>query len=209
MDAPAGRVPREVGDSSLPPASVAGGSMGTASWGTAVVRACEDLLKNGEHGTADTTEDVEADSGFSRHAFGAQFAEVRVDVDTGEVRVPRLLGVFAAGRILDEKLARSQFIGAMTMGLGMALMEETVVDERNGGFLNHDLAQYHVAACADVQDIDAVWLDEEDPHLNPMGSKGIGEIGIVGTAAAIANAVHHATGRRIRNLPITPPKLVG
>jgi xanthine dehydrogenase YagR molybdenum-binding subunit len=203
------RVRVEVGDSALPRASLAGGSMGTASWGSAVVRACEALLKNGERGTADTTEDVEADTGFSRHAFGAQFAEVQVDIDTGEVRVPRLLGVFAAGRILEPTLARSQFIGGMTMGMGMALMERTVVDERDGGFLNRDLAQYHVAACADVQDIDAVWVEEEDPHLNPMGSKGIGEIGIVGTAAAVANAVHHATGRRVRDLPITPPKLVG
>jgi xanthine dehydrogenase YagR molybdenum-binding subunit len=96
----------------------------------------------------------------------------------------------------------------MTMGLGMALMEETVIDAGSGDFLNHDLAQYHVAACADVQDIDAIWLDEEDPHLNPMGAKGIGEIGIVGAAAAIANAVYHATGQRIRDLPITPAKLL-
>jgi xanthine dehydrogenase YagR molybdenum-binding subunit len=183
--------------------------MGTASWGSAVIKACEALRKNGTEGTADTTEDVEADGGFARHAFGAQFAEVRVDADTGEVRVPRLLGVFAVGRIIDETLARSQFIGGMTMGLGMALMEETVVDEEAGDFLNHDLAQYHIAACADVQDIEATWIDEEDPHLNPMGSKGIGEIGIVGTAAAIANAVYNATGRRIRDLPITPAKLIG
>ena len=208
LDVPAGLVRLELGDSALPRAMVAGGSMGTASWGSAVVKACEDLLKNGSEGAADTTEDVRADAGFARHAFGAQFAEVRVDVDTGEVRVPRLLGVFAAGRIIDPALARSQFIGAMTMGLGMALMEETVTDAGSGDFLNHDLAQYHVAACADVQDIDAVWLDEEDPHLNPMGAKGIGEIGIVGTAAAIANAVYHATGRRIRDLPITPAKLL-
>jgi xanthine dehydrogenase YagR molybdenum-binding subunit len=208
LGVPADRVRVDVGDSALPRASLAGGSMGTASWGSAVVRACEALLKNGTEGTADTTEDVEADTGFARHAFGAQFAEVQVDIDTGEVRVPRLLGVFAAGRILDEKLARSQLIGGMTMGLGMALMEETVIDDGSGAFLNRDLAQYHVAACADVQDIEAVWIEEEDPHLNPMGSKGIGEIGIVGTAAAIANAVHHATGRRIRDLPITPAKLV-
>jgi xanthine dehydrogenase YagR molybdenum-binding subunit len=203
------RVRVEVGDSALPDAFLAGGSMGTASWGSAVVQACEALLKNGDRGTADTTADVAADSGFSRHAFGAQFAEVRVDIDTGEVRVPRLLGVFAAGHILDETLARSQFIGGMTMGLGMALMEATVVDEGYGCFLNRDFAQYHVAACADVRDIEAVWIEEEDPYLNPMGSKGIGEIGIVGTAAAIANAVHHATGRRIRDLPITPAKLLG
>ncbi|GAA4603928.1 xanthine dehydrogenase family protein molybdopterin-binding subunit [Actinoallomurus liliacearum] len=202
------RVRVEVGDSALPQAPVAGGSMGTASWGSAVVKACEALLKNGEHGTADTTEDVESDSELARHAFGAQFAEVRVDTDTGEVRVPRLLGVFAAGRIIDPDLARSQLIGGMTMGLGMALLEETVVDERFGDFLTDDLAQYHVAACADVPDIDVAWIDEDDPYLNPMGAKGIGEIGIVGTAAAIANAVFHATGRRVRDLPITPAKLV-
>ncbi len=203
------RVHVEVGDTALPRASLAGGSSGTASWGSAVVKACEALLKNGSEGTGDTTEDVEAASEFARHAFGAQFAEVRVDIDTGEVRVPRLLGVFAVGRVIDETLARSQFIGGMTMGLGMALMEETVVDEASGGFLNHDLAQYHVATSPDVLDLEAVWIEEEDPHLNPMGAKGIGEIGIVGTAAAIGNAVHHATGRRVRDLPITPDKLVG
>jgi len=208
LDAPAARVRLELGDSSLPRASVAGGSMGTASWGSAIVKACEDLLKNGSEGSGDTTEDVAGNAGFARHAFGAHFAEVRVDLGTGEVRVPRMLGVFAAGRIIDPTLARSQFIGGITMGLGMALMEETVIDAGTGDFLNHDLAQYHVAACADVQDIDAIWLDEEDPHLNPMGSKGIGEIGIVGSAAAIANAVYHATGRRIRDLPITPAKLL-
>jgi xanthine dehydrogenase YagR molybdenum-binding subunit len=182
------RVRVEVGDSALPRAFIAGGSMGTASWGSAVVKACEALLKNGTEGTGDTTEDVAADSGFARHAFGAQFAEVGVDADTGEVRVRRLLGVFAAGRIIDETLARSQFIGGMT---------------------NNDLAQYHIPACADIQDLDAVWLDEEDPYLNPMGAKGIGEIGIVGTAAAVGNAVYHATGKRVRDLPITPAKLIG
>jgi xanthine dehydrogenase YagR molybdenum-binding subunit len=203
------RVRVELGDSDLPRAWLAGGSMGTASWGSAVVKACEDLLKTeGAEGTADTAEDVKGDSGFARHAFGAQFAEVRVDADTGEVRVPRLLGVFAAGRIIDPELARSQFIGGMTMGLGMALMEQTVVDQAQGGFVHRDLAQYHIATCADVQEVDAVWIEEIDPHLNPMGAKGIGEIGIVGTAAAIGNAVYHATGRRIRDLPITPAKLV-
>lgn len=208
LEVPISRVRIEVGDSALPSASPAVGSMGTSSWGSAVVKACEALLKDGERGTADTTEDVAADSGFSRHSFGAQFAEVHVDADTGETRVPRLLGVFAAGRIIDETLARSQFIGAMTMGIGMALMEQTVVDELFGDFLNHDLAQYHIAACADIQDVSAVWVEETDPYLNPMGAKGVGEVGIVGTAAAIANAVHHATGHRVRDLPITPAKLL-
>jgi len=210
LGVPPGRVRVELGDSDLPQAWLAGGSMGTASWGSAVVGACEDLLKGDDaEGTADTADDVAGDQGWARHSFGAQFAEVRVDADTGEVRVPRLLGVFAVGRIIDQTLARSQFIGGMTMGLGMALMEQTVVDQAQGGFVRRDLAQYHIPACADVQDLDAVWIDEQDPHLNPMGAKGIGEIGIVGTAAAIGNAVWHATGRRVRDLPVTPAKLLG
>ncbi|MFF4615339.1 xanthine dehydrogenase family protein molybdopterin-binding subunit [Nonomuraea jabiensis] len=202
------RVRVELGDSDLPDAPLAGGSMGTASWGSAVVRACEHLKVNGSVGRADTTEEVARDAELSRHAFGAQFAEVRVNAVTGEVRVSRLLGVFAAGRILDAKLARSQFVGGMTMGMGMALMEETFTDEEFGGFLRRDLAQYHVPACADVERIEAVWLEEEDGDLNPMGSKGIGEIGIVGTAAAVGNAVYHAIGHRVRDLPITPAKIL-
>ncbi|MGW0201150.1 xanthine dehydrogenase family protein molybdopterin-binding subunit [Nonomuraea sp. NPDC003201] len=202
------RVHVELGDSDLPDAPLAGGSMGTASWGSAVVRACEHLKVNGTVGRADTTEEVARDAELSRHAFGAQFAEVRVNSVTGELRVSRLLGVFAAGHILDAELARSQFIGGMTMGMGMALMEETYTDEEFGGFLRRDLAQYHVPACADVERIEAVWLEEEDDDLNPMGSKGIGEIGIVGTAAAVGNAVHHAIGHRVRDLPITPAKIL-
>jgi xanthine dehydrogenase YagR molybdenum-binding subunit len=197
------RVRVEIGDSDLPPAGVAGGSMGTASFGTAVHKACRALRAGGgDEASADTAEDIEAQEPYSRHAFGAQFAEVRVSAMTGEVRVPRLFGMFAAGRIVNAKTARSQLIGGMTMGLGMALLEESVMDRRFGDYVNHDFAQYHVPACADVLDIDAAWIDEHDEHLNPMGAKGIGEIGIVGTAAAIANAVHHATGTRFRDLPI-------
>jgi xanthine dehydrogenase YagR molybdenum-binding subunit len=132
-----------------------------------------------------------------------------VDATSGEVRVPRLLGVFAAGRIVNPLTARSQLVGGMTMGLSMALLEESLLDPRFGSRVNHDLAGYHVAACADVEDVEAVWLDEEDDHLNPMGAKGIGELGIVGTAAAVANAVYNATGVRIRSLPIRLDKLVG
>ncbi|MCT9934203.1 xanthine dehydrogenase family protein molybdopterin-binding subunit [Planotetraspora sp. A-T 1434] len=219
LDAPMDRVRVEIGDSALPPAWVAGGSAGTASWGTAVVRACEALMDvlhgragdvppEGLEASADTTQEVRAQRRFAQHAFGAQFAEVAVDMDTGEARVRRLLGVFAAGRILNPKTARSQLIGGMTMGLSMALLEESVMDQEFGDYLNHDFAQYHIAASADVRDIDAVWIEEDDPGLNPMGSKGIGEIGIVGTAAAIANAVHHATGVRVRDLPIRLDKLV-
>ena len=213
------RVRLLLGDSALPQAWLAGGSMGTSSWGSAVVKACEALREAlAEHGgevpgeglevSADTADDVAADEKLERHSFGAQFAEVRVDSDTGEVRVARLLGVFAAGRILNPVTARSQLIGGMTMGLSMALHEESVLDREFGDYLNHDFAQYHVAACADVLDVDAVWIDEHDDTLNPMGTKGIGEIGIVGTAAAIANAVHHATGKRIRDLPLRPDRLL-
>jgi xanthine dehydrogenase YagR molybdenum-binding subunit len=205
----AARVQVVLGHSALPDAPLAGGSMGTASWGSAVAAACAALLKDGQHGSADTTDDVADDAGWARHSFGAQFAEVLVDQLTGEVRVPRLLGVFAAGRILNPVLARSQFIGGMTMGLSMALFEETAVDAAAGGFVRTDLAQYHVATCADVPSVEAFWIDEVDAHLWPGGGKGIGEIGITGTAAAIGNAVWHATGRRVRDLPITPAKLLG
>ena len=203
------RVRVQLGDSALPDAPVAGGSMGTASWASAVAAACEALQKDGQHGSADTSEDVTQDAGWARHSFGAQFAEVLVDPLTGEVRVPRLLGMFAAGRILNPVLARSQFIGGMTMGLSMALFEETAVDAAVGSFVRTDLAQYHIATCADVPSVEAFWLDEVDAHLWPGGGKGIGEIGITGTAAAIGNAVWHATGRRVRDLPITPAKLLG
>jgi xanthine dehydrogenase YagR molybdenum-binding subunit len=193
----------EIGDSEFGQAPVAGGSAGTASWGTAVVRACEALLAQGEGAvTVNTKDDIKAQAKLSRHAFGAQFAEVRVDADSGEVRVSRMLGVFSVGRVINPKTARSQFIGGMTMGVGMALHEESVMDREFGDYLNHDLAQYHFPANADIEEIEAVWLDEDDGELNPMGSKGIGEIGIVGTAAAVANAVFHATGRRVRELPI-------
>ena len=121
----------------------------------------------------------------------------------------RMLGVFAAGRIINPRTARSQFIGGMTMGVSMALLEESIMDAQFGDYVNHDLAQYHVASCADVERIDAHWIDEQDDHLNPMGSKGIGEIGIVGTAAAVANAVFNATGKRVRDLPIRLDKLLG
>jgi xanthine dehydrogenase YagR molybdenum-binding subunit len=166
------------------------------------------LPEGGLEGHGDTAEDLKAREPLSRHAFGAQFAEVRVDTGTGEIRVPRLLGVFAAGRIVNPLTARSQLIGGMTMGLSMAVLEESVMDREFGDYLNHDLAQYHVAVCADVPSVEAHWIDERDDELNPMGTKGIGELGIVGTAAAIGNAVHHALGVRIRELPLVPDRVL-
>ncbi len=218
LDVPIELIHLEIGDTLLPRASLAGGSMGTASWGTAIVEAAHKLQERLQevHGaipaeglevTAEGGENPEAKK-FAMHAFGAQFAEVRVDMDSGEVRVPRLLGVFAIGRVMNEKLARSQLLGGMTMGLSMALHEESIMDPHFGDYVNHDLAEYHIATNADVGAVDISWIDEDDPHVNPMGAKGIGEIGIVGTAAAIANAVYNATGTRVRDLPITLDKLL-
>ncbi|MET9803882.1 xanthine dehydrogenase family protein molybdopterin-binding subunit [Streptomyces sp. NPDC006368] len=208
-----------IGSTRLPRAPLAGGSSGTASWGSAVHAACTRLVERltrhegplpveGLSASADTTEEAGRTPPFARHAFGAHFAEVGVDTGTGEVRVRRLLGVYAAGRILNPRTARSQFIGGMTMGLGMALTEHAAVDPAFGDFAERDLAAYHVPSHADVPAIEAHWVDEEDSRLNPMGSKGIGEIGIVGTAAAIGNAVHHAIGVRLRELPLTPDRVL-
>lgn len=219
LDALPGRVTVHIGDSSLPPASAAGGSTGTSSWGWAVAKACRELCERvraaggvppsqGLTVTVNTDADIAARRDLARYAFGAQFAEARVDGDTGEVRVTRLLGVFAAGRIVNATTARSQLIGGMTMGLSMALHEEALLDPAIGGWLNRDFAQYHIATNADVESIEAYWLDERDDDLNPMGTKGIGEIGMVGTAAAVANAVHHATGVRVRDLPVRLDKVL-
>ena len=208
------RVTLDIGRSVYGSAPFAGGSMGTSSWGWAVSKVCRALAKRldevsgqippgGLEAHADTTEDVRARKALSRHAFGAQFAEVRVDTDTGQVRVDRMLGMFAAGRIINARTARSQLRGGMCMGLSTALYENLELDPNFGDFANHDLASYHVAAHADVRDVEAHWIEEEDDQLSPIGAKGVGELGIVGAAAAIANAVHHATGVRVRDLPIT------
>lgn len=144
---------------------------------------------------------------WSMHSFSAVFAEVRVNAVTGEVRVSRLLGSFDCGKILNAKTAASQFRGGMIMGVGLALMEETQWDERNGRIMNPSLAEYHVPVHMDIPEIDVIWTDIPDPHA-PMGAHGIGEIGITGTGAAIANAVFNACGKRIRQLPITLDKLM-
>jgi len=140
--------------------------------------------------------------------FGAHFVEVAVDAATAEIRVRRMLAVCAAGRILNPKSARSQVIGAMTMGTGAALMEELAVDRRVGFFVNHDLAGYEVPVHADIPHQDVVFLDETDPLSSPMKAKGVGELGICGVGAAVANAVYNATGVRVRDYPITLDKLL-
>ena len=144
---------------------------------------------------------------WSMHSFGAVFCEVRVNTVTGELRVSRILGSYDCGRILNAKTARSQFRGGIIMGLGLAMMEETAFDERNGRIMNPNLADYHVPVHMDVPEIDVMWTDIPDPHT-PMGARGIGEIGITGVGAAVANAVYNACGRRVRDLPITLDKLL-
>ncbi|KQP85345.1 xanthine dehydrogenase [Methylobacterium sp. Leaf113] len=145
---------------------------------------------------------------FAIQTFGAHFVEVGVDVDTAEIRVRRMLAVCAAGRILNPKAARSQIIGGMTMGVGAALMEELAVDTKRGFFANHDLAGYEVPVHADIPHLDAVFLDEVDAAATPLKAKGVGELGISGAAAAVANAIHNATGVRVRDYPITLDKLL-
>ncbi|HEX7052222.1 MAG TPA: xanthine dehydrogenase family protein molybdopterin-binding subunit [Longimicrobiales bacterium] len=208
-----------IGDTALPLASSAGFSTGTNCWGTAIFAAADKLRATlqSEYGGTVPAEGLEVSSDipdnpdmarYAMYSFGAQFAEVRVHEDTGELRVSRLLGVFDAGRIINPKTARSQLLGGMIWGLSMALHEHSVIDARFGHVVNHDLAEYLIPTNADVRSIEVRWLDEDDRHVNPMGSKGLGELGIVGTAAAIANAVHHATGIRVRDLPITLDKLL-
>ena len=145
---------------------------------------------------------------FSMHGFGAVFAEVRVDPDFGTVHVRRLVGAYGVGRVVNPKIAHSQCIGGMVGGIGMALLEDTRVDPRFGRVTNANLAEYLVPVNADVHELEALFVEEHDPHINPLGAKGVAEIAICGVAPAIANAVYHATGRRVRALPITPEKLL-
>ncbi|MFE9569055.1 xanthine dehydrogenase family protein molybdopterin-binding subunit [Streptomyces sp. NPDC006692] len=211
------RVRVRIGDSDFGPAMVAGGSMGTRSWAWAVMAAVAELRERlvpggeippqGVTARSDTSAAVGALVAKERHSFGAQFAEVAVDTTSGEVRVRRMLGIFAAGRIVNPLTARSQLVGGMTWGISMALHEEAARDRASGSHVGADFAGYHFAANADVPVIEADWVDDPDAD-DPVGIKGIGEIGIVGAAAAIANAVWHATGVRHRDLPIRPDRVL-
>lgn len=227
LGVPVEQVTIELGDSRLPSAPPSGGSMAAASCATAVLLACDELQgRLCDRRPAESLESfirraapqgLEAEAGhdgppkpkrYSTQAYGAQFAEVAVDPDTGETRARRMLGVFACGRILNAKTARSQLIGGMIMGLGAALTEESLLDARHGTFINHDFAEYHIPVHADVGEVDAVLLPEDEPYVNPLGVKGLGEIGLVGAAAALANAVFDATGVRVREFPVTLDKLL-
>ncbi|MFF7264511.1 xanthine dehydrogenase family protein molybdopterin-binding subunit [Streptomyces sp. NPDC008159] len=211
------RVRVRIGDSDFGPAMIAGGSTGTRSWSWAINLAAAELRERLTPGgtvppegitvRSDTTAALGALAQKERHSYGAQFAEVAVDPATGEVRVRRMLGVFAAGRIVNPLTARGQFTGGMIWGISMALHEEAVRDRATGGHYGADLAAYHVAAHADVPAVEAHWVEDHDPD-DPVGIKGIGEVGIVGAAAAVANAVWHATGVRHRHLPIRPDRVL-
>jgi xanthine dehydrogenase YagR molybdenum-binding subunit len=211
------RIQVKIADSDFGQAMIAGGSMGTRSWALAITAAATelraqlalpgDIPSDGITARSDTAEAIGALARQERHSFGAQFAEVAVDVTTGEVRVRRMLGIFAAGRVVNPLTARSQLIGGMTWGLSMALHEEAIRDQASGAHVNADLAGYHFASNADVPVIEVDWVDDPDTH-DPTGIKGLGEIGIVGAAAAIANAVWHATGVRHRDLPIRPDRVL-
>ena len=235
---PVERVRMELGDSALPMAAGSGGSFGAGSSASSVYDAgivLRGMLAKAAGADPDTAKfengqidgrdlvgfvpaaglvaDGEIDPGdnsklFSQQSYGAHFAEVGVDRDTGEIRVRRMLGVFTAGRVLNAKTARSQALGGMIFGIGAALHEELVMDDRSGHMVNANLAEYHVPVHLDVPAIEAVFLEELDPASNPLKAKGIGELGICGAGAAIANAVYNATGIRIRDYPLTLDKVL-
>jgi xanthine dehydrogenase YagR molybdenum-binding subunit len=167
-----------------------------------------EATREGDIVAEDAIEYGDLDKKYQQSTFGAHFVEVGVDSATGETRVRRMLAICAAGRILNPKAARSQVIGAMTMGVGAALTEELVVDKRHGFFVNHDLAAYEVPVHADIPHQEVIFLDETDPISSPMKAKGVGELGICGVGAAVANAIYNATGVRVRNYPITLDKLL-
>src|SRR5438270_11398445 len=226
LEIPIDKVRFELGDSPFPEAPNNGGSWQTASVGPAVIGACRDLKKQvidrfghwpAENELANLLTPMQAEFNsepnkeerekFSFFSYGAIFVEVHVDL-FGQVRVKRAVGVYDMGRMINPRLARSQIMGGMLFGFSTALMEATVPDEKTGRIVNPDLADYHVAVHADTPEFHIDFINEPDPHMPDLGARGIGEIGIVGAPAAVANAVFNATGRRVRDLPITPDRLI-
>jgi xanthine dehydrogenase YagR molybdenum-binding subunit len=170
-----------------------------------------DIMRHGQLDRIERekTNSFKENNKYARNTHSAIFAEVKIDEQLGIVRVTRVVNAVAAGRIINTKTAASQIMGSVVGGIGMALHEETQVDHRYGRIMNANIAEYHVPVNADIHDIKVIFVDEPDDKINPMGMKGVGEIGIVGVAAAVANAVYHATGKRVRDLPITLDKVMG
>jgi xanthine dehydrogenase YagR molybdenum-binding subunit len=231
LGVPVKRVRFELGSTEMPENPASTGSVTVASTGSAVhdaavalkqriesivpgglanASASDIIAKNGGHPVEVTvhSQPGEEQRQYSMHAFGAVFSEVRVDADLGIVRVPRVVTAHAIGRVLNEKTARSQIQGGVVWGIGMALLEETHIDPHMGRYVNADLAEYQVPVNADVGTIDVQFVEEHDPYVSSIGAKGAGEIGITGVAASIANAVYHATGKRVRELPIRLEQLL-
>jgi xanthine dehydrogenase YagR molybdenum-binding subunit len=231
---PADKIRFELGDSALPTAPTQGGSQTVSSVGSAVHDVCVALkqkLYELSGLPADSTSDIDyvrvlKDHGlpelelsveskpdadaqkYSSYSFSAHFAKVAVHPLTGQVRVQQVIAVVDAGKVISHKTASSQMIGGAVGGIGMVLTEEAVIDDRYGKYVNGNLADYHVPVNADIPDIEAIFIDKPDPYINPIGTKGVGEISLIGVAAAVANAVYNACGKRIRELPITPDKLI-
>ncbi|UGQ08947.1 xanthine dehydrogenase family protein molybdopterin-binding subunit [Yinghuangia sp. ASG 101] len=219
LDVEIDAVTLRIGETGLPAATSAGFSSGTSSWGGSIDAAARELrrLVDEEHGGSIPSQGLDITvtapvnpyaSRYEMYSFGAQFAEVRIHEQTGTPRVSRLVGVFDVGRVINPKTARSQLTGGMIQGISMALHENGVMDPRHGQIVNHDFAGYHIAANADIGSVEAHWIGTPDSYTNSLGSKGLGEVCVIGTAAAVANAVHHATGVRVRDLPITLDKLL-
>jgi xanthine dehydrogenase YagR molybdenum-binding subunit len=215
LGVPLAQVTVKLGHSSYPDTPGSGGSFGAASCAPAIREACLEIKKKLEagQGPGNLQAEVNAKPGdefkkFSQYSYGAHFVEVAVDATTGEVRLRRMLGVFDAGRIYNPKTARSQLVGGMIWGVGSALHEIAVVDPRFGSFVNHDLAGYHVPVHADIPAVEAIMLAGFDDKSNELGSKGVGELGICGAGAAVANAIYNACGVRVRDYPITPDKIL-
>ena len=228
LGVPMDRIRFELGDSTFPAAKEHGGSTTMASVGSAVQAACAALqakLMDLDRGTIDHEgllrraglQRLDAEAGavpgdeartHSSAGFGAVFAEVRVDPDLCTIRVARVVGAYDAGRIINPRLAHSQAIGGMVGGIGMALLEEAEWDEKLGRVANATMAEYLLPVCADIHELEAIFVESEDRTMNPLGVKGLAELGLCGVAPAIANAVWHATGKRMRDLPITPDRLL-
>jgi xanthine dehydrogenase YagR molybdenum-binding subunit len=231
---PADKIVFELGDSSFPMAPTQGGSATVSSVGSAVHDACLALKQKlyalsgqPENSSApidytavlqqhnlpyleltQESQSSEQAKNYSMYSFSAHFAKVHVHPLTGVVKVKKLVATVDAGRIVNHKTASSQMIGGAVGGIGMVLTEEAIFDDRFGRYVNGNFADYHVPVNADIHEIDAIFIDKPDPFINPLGTKGIGEISLIGVAAAVANAVFNATGKRIRELPITPDKLI-